>query len=478
MPEQDLLITGGYVVTLDPALGDFLEADVLVRDGRIARIAPGLAGEALGARVIDARGRLVIPGLVDTHRHVWQGALGAAAGQVSLAGYSTAVIGGLAPHYEAENIYAGTLWGALQALNAGITTIADWSHNLATPADADANVEALRDSGIRGIFLYGGPGPDRNGFFGRPAPTHPADARRLRAALFPDGDGGRLRMGLALRGPAFTTPAATMADFGLARDLGLPISIHVGMSGFPNSVETLDQLGLLGPDVNYAHANQLSDREFDLIAASGGSISLCPSVDMLMALGTYPATGQVLTRGIPAGLSVDTTTSTGTDLFTEMRVALAAERSRANAAAVSRGEAVATVDLDQRDMLQLATSGGARAWHLDHEVGTLTPGKAADVIVVDMRRPHLDGFGDPVPTLVMGAGPADVETVIVAGQVVKAAGELSGAHVERASQLMHESRDRIRARMGRSGRPSDTTSRTSAQIHGADGYPETEAICL
>ena len=475
MPEPDLLIAGGYVVTLDSALGDLPEADVLVRDSRIARIGPGLAAGAPGARVIDARGRLVLPGLVDTHRHVWQGALGGSTGQVSLAGYSATVIGGLAPHYEAEDIYAGTLWGALQALNAGITTIADWSHNLAAPADADANVEALRDSGIRGIFLYGGPGPDRNGFFGRPAPDHPADARRIRAALFPDGDGDLLRMGLALRGPAFTTPEATAADFGLARDLGVPISIHVGMSGFPDSVGTLDRLGLLGPDVNYAHASQLSDREFDLIAASGGSISLCPSVDMLMALGTYPATGQALNRGIPAGLSVDTTTGTGTDLFSEMRVALAAERSRANAGAVSRDEAVATVDLNQRDMLRLAASGGARAWHLDHEVGTLTPGKAADVIVIDMRRPHLDGFGDPVSTLVMGAGSADVETVIVAGQILKADGKLAGAHAERAGQLMHESRDRIRAR---AGRLSCTATRVPPPGRGADGCPEVKTACL
>jgi len=446
MPEPDLLITGGHVVTFDSALGDLPEADVLVRDGRIVRIGHGLACEVPGARVIDARGRLVLPGLVDTHRHVWQGALGGSTGQVSLIGYSAAVIGGLAPHYQAEDIYAGTLWGALQALSAGITSIADWSHNLAGPDDADANVQALRDSGIRGIFLYGGPGPDRSGFFGHPAPAHPEDARRIRAELFPHEGDRRLRMGLALRGPAFTTPETTAADFALARDLGVPISIHVGMSGFPNSVETLHRLGLLGADVNYVHANQLSEREFDLISASGGSISLSPSIDMLMALGTYPATGHALARGIPVGLAVDTTTGTGTDLFTEMRVALAAERSRANAAAVSRDEAVAAVDLNQRDMLRLATVGGAHAWHLDLEVGTLTPGKAADIIVVDMRRPHLDGFDDPVTTLVMGAGPADVETVIVAGEIVKADGELAGAHAERASRLMHESRDRIRAR--------------------------------
>jgi 5-methylthioadenosine/S-adenosylhomocysteine deaminase len=447
--QQELLISGGHVITVDPHVGDLPQADVLVRDGIITEIGPDLAAHAPGARVIDARGRLVMPGLVDTHRHVWQGALGGSTGRVSLTGYSGAVIGGLAPHYQPEDIYAGTLWGALQALNAGITTIADWSHNLATPEHADANVAALHDSGIRGMFLYGGPGAEGFAFFGQPAPPHPADARRVRAELFPNDANGRLRMGLALRGPAFTTPEATALDFAVARELGVPISVHVGMAGFPDSIETLDRLGLLGADVNYAHANQLSDREFDLIASSGGSISLCPSVDMLMALGTYPATGQALTRGIAAGLSVDTTTGTGTDLFTEMRLALAAERSRANADAVARHEAVSTVDLDQLDMLRLATLGGAQAWHLDAEVGSLTVGKHADVTIVDMRAPHLDGFGDPVTTLVMGAGPADVETVIVSGEIVKEGGGLVGPFAEKARELMHESRARLRTRTGK-----------------------------
>jgi cytosine/adenosine deaminase-related metal-dependent hydrolase len=169
---------------------------------------------------------------------------------------------------------------------------------------------------------------------------------------------------------------------------------------------------------------------------------------MLMALGTYPATGQALTRGIAAGLSVDTTTGTGTDLFTEMRLALAAERSRANAEAVARHEAVSAVDLDQRDMLRLATLGGAQAWHLDAEVGSLTVGKHADVTIVDMRAPHLDGFGDAVTTLVMGAGAADVETVIVSGEIVKEGGVLVGPFAEKARELTHESRTRLRTRTG------------------------------
>jgi cytosine/adenosine deaminase-related metal-dependent hydrolase len=199
--------------------------------------------------------------------------------------------------------------------------------------------------------------------------------------------------------------------------------------------------------VNYAHGNMLTDEEWDLIAASGGTLSISPSSDMLMQFGTYPGTGQALQHGIVSGFGVDTVCSAGTDLFSEMRLALAAERSRANAAALARGERVPTVDLHQRDMLRLATLDGARVWNLDAETGSLTTGKQADIAIIDLRSPHLDGFGDVAATAVLGAGPADVETVIVGGDVVKRGGELCGSNVEKARQLMHQTRDRLRARM-------------------------------
>ncbi|RFA13120.1 hypothetical protein B7R22_14055 [Subtercola boreus] len=445
MTQPDLLIRGGYIATLDPSMGDLPVGDVLIRYGVIAAIGTDLSAEAGSARVIDARGRLVIPGMVDSHRHLWQGALGGATGKSSLLGYSAEIIGQVAPLYTPDDMYAGTLWGALQALNAGITTVADWSHNLPTPDHADANVRALEDSGIRGIFLFGGPGADAAAFFGPDAQRHPDDARRVRDELFPNGNRGRLTMGLALRGPAFSNEANTRADFDYARALGLPMSVHVGMAGFPHSVDTLARLDLLGADVNYAHANQLSPHEFDLIAETGGSIAISPAVDMLMALGAHPATGEVLRRGIPAGLAVDTTTSTGSDLFSEMRIALAAERSRANAHLTSQHEAATEVSLDHRDMLELATAGGARAWWMDDQIGTLAIGKQADVAIVDMRSPHLDGFSDTVATAVMGAGPSDVETVVVAGEILKENGLLVGPAAETARELMLQSRRRIRA---------------------------------
>ena len=437
----ELLIKGGHVVTVDEALGDLPGADVLIRDGVIAAVGRGLSTSTKDAEVIDATGRLVMPGLVDTHRHVWQGAIGAFTPQMTGAGYDPVVLNGISTHYSPEDIYAGTLWGALQALDTGITTIADWAHNLRSAEHADGNLRGLVDSGIRGYFLYGGPGPKTD----TPNPPHPLDARRMRDQYFARGAYGRLRMGLALRGPCFTSAERNAQDFAFARELRLPISTHVGMAGTSGAILTLERFKLLGADVNYAHGNMLTDEELDLIAKSRGTLSLTPSTDMLMQFGTFPGTGRALERGITCGFGIDTICSAGNDLFSEMRLALAAERSRANAAALARGERVPTVALHQRDMLRLATIDGARVWNMQGEVGSLTPGKQADVTVIDMRSPHLDGYGDCIATMVLGAGPADVETVIVGGDIVKRDGQLVGEHVGKARKLMLESRDRIRA---------------------------------
>jgi len=438
---KELLIKGGHVVTVDPDLGDLPVGDVLAADGVITAVGQDLRPATADAEVIDAAGRLIIPGLVDTHRHVWQGAIGGFTPQITGAGYGPAVLTGIALEHTPDDVYAGTLWGALQALDAGITTIADWAHNDQSPAHADADLRGLRDSGIRGFFLYGGPGPATDD----PNPPHPADARRMRDEYFASGSYGRLRMGMALRGPAFTSAERNAADFAFARELGLPISIHVGMAGTGDAVATLERDRLLDSDVNYVHGNFLTDAEWDLLAASGGTMTITPSTDMLMQFGTFPSTGAALGRGIVSGFGIDTICSAGTDLFSEMRLALAAERSRANASTVSSDKMVPTVDLHQRDMLRLATIGGARVWHLESEIGTLTPGKQADIAIIDLRSPHLDGFGDPVAVMVLGAGPADVETVIVGGDVVKHKGQLVGSHVSKALDLMHQTQDRLRS---------------------------------
>ena len=281
---RELLLKGGHVVSVDDAIGDLPKGDVLIQDDLIAAVGPDLSASSDDTEVIDVTGRLVIPGLVDTHRHVWQGAIAAYTPQITGAGYEPIVLAGISPEYTAEDIYAGTLWGALQALDAGITTIADWAHNLQSPEHADADLRGLQESGIRGYFLYGGPGPKTD----EPNPPHPQDARRMRDQHFPNGVNGRLRMGLALRGPAFTSEQRNTQDFNFARELGLPISTHVGMAGTAGAITMINRNGLLGADVNYAHGNMLTDEELDLIAASKGTLSITASTRHAHAIRDIP----------------------------------------------------------------------------------------------------------------------------------------------------------------------------------------------
>jgi len=433
-----LLLKGGFVVTVDGALGDLPSGDVLISDDVITAVGYGLTPPSPETEIIDAAGRLIIPGLVDTHRHAWHGALGGHSPRTTGTGYEGMEPGWIASLYRPADIYAGAFWGALQALHCGITTIADWAY-LQSPQHGDANLQGLQESGIRGYFLYGGPGANVDD-----PEIHHASVRRMRDEYFRTGTHGRLRLGMALNGPTFTSPAQSAADFGAARALGLPISLHVGMPGTRYSVASLERSGLLGADVNYVHGNTLTDAEFDAIAESSGTLSITPATEMLMRFGAFPATRRAVQRGIAAGFGVDTVQSAGPDLFAQLRLALSAERSGASAAAAPGTKLVPAADLGYRDMLKLATMGGAQAWHLQRETGSLTPGKQADVTIIDMRSAHLDGFGDPVTTMILAAGPADVETVIVGGEIVKREGKLVGPHIAKARQLMRESRQYLR----------------------------------
>ncbi|MEW2546325.1 amidohydrolase family protein [Streptomyces sp. NPDC047002] len=436
-PPRPLLIKGGRVLLPD---GTSPRADVAVRDGLITEVGSGAA--ALGdEETIDADGRLVLPGLVDAHRHMWLGSLSASAGDVTLFPYARQVNEGLGDPFTTEDVYAGVLWGAVQALDAGVTTVADWAHNLGTDEDVEANVRALDDSGIRARFFFGGKASSSGD------PAHfAAQARRLHTAHAARGGDGRIALGLALRGPSMAGPAENEADFALARELGLPVSVHAGMAGMPGAVDQLESQGLLGPEVNYVHANAFSAREWELIAASGGTVSATPTVDLTMGLGSRLATGPALAHGVPVGLGADTVAYGPTDLFGEMRLVLAGERAQANAEAVGRGEMPSELHLSHLDVLDVATRGGARVLGLADRVGEVAPGRAADLITVDLSAPHLDGFGSPVLSAFRGAGPRDVDTVVVAGRVLKRHGRLDAALLDHARAEMRRSRGRIRAR--------------------------------
>lgn len=436
---ERMLITGGFVLSQDMSIGDQANCDVLVEDGVISAIRPGLADEVTDAEQIDARGTVVIPGFVDSHRHTWETFLRGALPSCTLDHYLATVIGGIGPCSEPEDVYAGNLVGAWEALNAGVTTLVDWSHCNNTPEHADAGIEALREAGLRAVYAHGTPaGPGWWGFSDR---SHPEDARRVRSTHF-SSDDDLLTFAMALRGPGMTLPEVTAADWRLARDLGSRITVHVGMrvTGLhTQAVAELHEAKLLGPDTTYVHANTQTDEELQMIADSGGTVSIAPYVEMLMGHG-HPPVGRARAVGLTPSLSVDVATSVPGDMFTQMRTALVQDRIQ------SFGDDVDVAfapTLTHADVLHYATQGGADACGLGDRIGSLAVGKEADIVLIRADAINTMPLVDPVGTVVCSADTANVDTVLVQGKVRKRAGQLIDADLPRLRRLSEESRDRV-----------------------------------
>jgi cytosine/adenosine deaminase-related metal-dependent hydrolase len=446
MPER-VLITGGTVISIDRAVGDLASGDVLIEDGKIAAVASTV--DATDAEVLDASDCIVMPGLIDTHRHTWQALVRNIGSDWTLRHYFTGLHGTLSALYRPEDTYAGNLIGTLEALDSGITTLLDWSHNLTTPAHADAAVQALRDSGARAIFGHG------SGHRHWQPPSdlpHDEDVRRVRQQYFASDD-QLVTMCLCPRGNQFATLEITEHDWRLADELGLRISCHFGDGewGKARPVAKLAELGLLGPTMTFVHCNSLADDELRMMAGAGCTASISPDVELQMGHG-WPATGRLLEAGIRPSLSIDVCSSNGGHLFGTMRSAIGTERGFENHAAEGRGEALDELRLTCRDVLEFATIEGARACGLEDRIGSLTPGKRADIVVVRADSLGMTPLNNPVGQLVYNAHPGLVDTVLVDGSIVKRQGRLVGVDIARVRRLAVESRDDIILRSeGRNG---------------------------
>ncbi|MBX6769094.1 MAG: amidohydrolase family protein, partial [Actinomadura rubrobrunea] len=418
-----LLLRGGHVLTMDPDIGDLPSGDVLVEDDAIAEVAPHIDADA---EVIDVAGRIVIPGFVDTHRHTWETAIRGVAPDATLDDYFVEILDTFAPVYTPEDVYASNLAGALECLNAGITTLVDWSHINNSPEHADAAVRGLQEAGIRAQYAYGSANTSLADYWFESKLVIPADdVRRVRSTYF-SSDDGLLTMALATRGPGFCTDDVVRAEWALARELDLPITVHVAMgrqAGRFDMVKRLDGLGLLGPDTTYVHCCHLSDEEWRLVADTGGTVSVAPQVEMQMGHG-WPPVMKALEHGLRPSLSVDVVTTVPGDMFTQIRAAFAADRARVNAACWEADTAVPDTMLTARQMLEIATINGAHVAGLEDRTGSLTPGKQADIVVLDATGINTAPVHDAAAAVTLCADVSNVETVIVGGAVRKRDGRL------------------------------------------------------
>jgi 5-methylthioadenosine/S-adenosylhomocysteine deaminase len=440
------LLRGGWVVSMTPGGRAPFHGDVLIEDDHIAAVGDLEAVES--AEIVDVSRHIVLPGLIDTHRHMWESVLRTIACDWTLECYFARMRGQLAPLFTPEDTYAATLLGMVEALDAGITTVVDWSHNINGPDHADAAWQALVDSGGRSLFSYGA---SNDQALSRDGSLHTRDVARMRNEVGAS-DTGRVTLGMAVRGPEFSTPEACVHDWALARELALPVTVHVGggLRGAGGTIFSLDELGLLGEDTTFVHCTMLSDDELDRIAATGGRASVSPEVEANMGHGPA-ATGRLRARGVPTGLSADVCTNVGGDMFGGMRVALALQRGEDHAAALRRGETLEHVTLTARDVLEMATIDAAAACGLEDRIGVLEPGKQADILVLRADTPGLVPLVDPVGATVLAAGVQNVDTVFVAGRAVKRSGRLVDVDLARVVDLAQRSHGRLLAGVDHQG---------------------------
>ncbi len=443
------LITGATILSMDGTVGDLPKGDILVEDDRILAIAPVL--QADDAERVDAEGRIAVPGFVNAHMHTWQTGLRSLAADWTLLEYFRWVHAGLATRFRPEDIGIATLVGALGQIDAGTTTLVDWCHNNPTPEHTDAAVEALEQSGIRAAFFHGSPKPD-------PKPGEPhfsevphprAEIERLRRGMFSSED-GLMTLGLAILGPHYSTLEVARADFRLAREFGLVASMHQGggAAKTPGGWETLLDEGLVGPGINVVHGNDLSDALFSALVDQGASFSVTPENEMTQGHG-FPVTGRLLKRGVAPSLGVDLESVLAGDMMGVARIALGMQRVLDNTdSRRDTGAIPPTSTVRVRQALEWITIEGARMLGQEGRIGSLAPGKQADITLIDARALHLQPVHDPVATVVMQAGRGDVEAVMIAGRFRKKNGKLLAAALDDTLARLARSGARIVDELG------------------------------
>jgi cytosine/adenosine deaminase-related metal-dependent hydrolase len=420
-----ILIKGGVVLTLDRQIGDFAQADVLIEDGRIREVRPALSVSPDSAVVVDAANRIVLPGFIDSHHHCYQGILrNILANGLLNPDYGRDISNRLTAVYNPDDVYAGVLVSALGMLDMGTTTVVDTSQVCHSPDHTDAAIRALQEAGIRAVYAYSrGAGP---------AARYPQDIVRLQRTTFASKD---QLLTLALAG----TLDAKL--FAYAREVGVRMVSHGVSDGTEHNLMALRSAGLLRGGDEYIHCTQLSDAAWRLIKDSGGRVSLAPPIEMAMGHG-MPGITDAIEHGIRPSLSSDVDVTMAQDPFTVMRSAFTLQRLLVLQRA-RKGEKNLPLLLTCRDVLEFATIEGARCADLDHTVGTLTPGKDADIVMLAADRLNVWPLNNAPGVVVNLMNPMNVETVFVAGKVKKWRGSLAGIDRERVLRLVAQARDGV-----------------------------------
>ncbi len=438
-PERShLVIRGAHVLTMDPGLGDIRRGDVHIDGGEIVAVGQGLS--APGAEEIDGAGMIVMPGLIDAHTHLWTSQMRGCFGDRPETTYFR-TRNRLGDRYTPEDIYCGTLLGAAESIHSGITTTVDFFHNNRGADFVDAGLRALKESAIRCRFLFGAST--------RSLPDEPVDLASFErlAGAWPGIAGDLpLSFGLAWRGPLGITtvikselkaPDAGVAkeEFDTARRLGLPLAVHVSGITAKAHFEALRDGGYLGPDLQLVHFSNATAEDIRIAAELGASVALTPLTELRVGYGITQL-GDYLAGDIRVGFGVDSSSLGGAaDMFAVLKLFQLIETGRL------KNELAITA----RRLLECATIEGARALGMDDKIGSIAPGKRADIIMIDATALNMGLFADdPAHLLVEAAQPANVDTVIVDGRVLKRAGRMTALNPARVIEAAQRSAARMR----------------------------------
>ena len=432
---ESFVIRGAYVLSMDPAIGDVADGDVAVRDGRIVSVGRRVHGSG---RVIDGRGTIVMPGLIDTHWHLWTALHRSMANSSPTNGYFALNVR-LGTQFQPEDIYQGARLALAEALDSGITTVHDWSHNIRGPQYADANLRAHLQVGLRGRFSYGTPQ-------GHPATAtiDLADLERVHREWFRSGRLELVHLGLAGRPPGVASDDVARTEYEAARRLGLPVSYHANSNraqGQLANIQRLADAGMLGRHVQVIHALFTTAAERQALASSGTSVSVSPWSELLIGYGVTTVK-DLVDAGVLLNLSVDTLPLTGNaDMFSIIKLVLG----------LHRGQSEQEFSLLARRALAMATIDAAKGLGLDAVTGSLTPGKRADLIMVRADALNMAPFTDAPNMIAFAAQPANVDTVVVDGRVLKRDGRLTALDPREVVKESSAALERVLARAGGAG---------------------------
>ena len=416
---RPIVFRNGIVITMDNQHRVLKNSDVLVVDGVIKEIGPNLSAPE-GALSIDASGGIIMPGMIDTHRHMWQTAMRGYGADWSLSQYFVWYYLQHGKDFRPEDIYAGNLLSEIEAVDAGVTTSVDWSHGLSSTDHADAAVDALEAVPGRFILAYGNI---------QAAPWEWSVSKEFKDFYSRRFGAKNDMLGFqvafdVLGDPSFPEKPA----FDAAKELGVPVTTHAGVYGVngDESIRLMHENDCMAPDTVFVHCSSLSEDSYHRIAASGGSASVSTESEQSAGQG-YPSSWILRQYDIPISLSQDTSVWWSADFFTAMRATAGADRSRQHFESQLKGEQVINLDIRCEEVVHWATRGGAKALGLEDKIGSIEVGKRADIVLVkNDNSPAMFPIINPYGHVVMQAQRADVDTVVIDGNIVKHEHKLIG----------------------------------------------------